>query len=169
MLQKILKSSSTTSVWARVPRSLVLILGLLITPVLALAHPIEGVWIGTALQTIGGDNEGTVEVTNPRILIYTEGFFSWTFENNDRVAVQGAATDSQIADALRGLNIAAGTYMIVGDQIKYIRHVTGNPNAQLPQNQPFMRTIRTLTANRLETSVTDDDGVTLILRYRRAE
>ncbi|MCP5345900.1 MAG: hypothetical protein R3F41_02170 [Gammaproteobacteria bacterium] len=169
MQQKTLKSFGKTTVWSPAPRSIVLSLALLFLPVLALAHPIEGVWVGTAMQTIGGDNEGTVQVTNPRILIYTKGFFSWTFENNDRVAVQGTATDRQIADALRGLNVAAGTYMIVGDQIKYIRHVTGNPNGQLPQNQPFFRTIRTLTATRLETSVTNDAGVTTILRYRRAE
>jgi hypothetical protein len=169
MQQKFLESPITTLLWTRVPRFIALTVALLFTPALASAQSIEGVWIGTAQQIIGGDNEGTVEITNPRILIYTEAFFSWSFENNDREVAQDPASDSQIADALRGLNIAAGTYMIVGDQIKYIRYVTGNPIEQLPENQPFIRDIRTLTATRLETAVTNDEGVTTIFRYRRAE
>lgn len=169
MQQKFLESLITTLSWTRVPYFIALTVALLFTPALASAQSIEGVWIGTAQQIIGGDNEGTEEITNPRILIYTKAFFSWSFENNDREVVQGSASDRQIADALRGLNIAAGTYMVVGDQIKYIRYVTGNPNGQLPENQPFIRDIRTLTATRLETAVTNDEGVTTILRYRRAE
>jgi hypothetical protein len=169
MQQKSLKHFSKTPVWVRMSRLIGLSLALLVTPVLALAHPIEGVWIGTAIQIIGGDNEGTVEVTNPRILIYTKGYFSWTFENNDREISGPNASDRQIADAMRGLNVAASNYLIDGDQIKYIRRVANNPAGQLPENQPFYREIRSLTPTLLETSVTNDEGVTQVLRYRRAE
>jgi hypothetical protein len=145
------------------------LLFLLAAPVLTNAQSLEGVWLGTEIQTIGGDNAGTVAVTTPRLLIYTKGFFSWTFENVERENPGEGASDAELADSLRNLNVAAGTYMRDGTIIRYIRRVTGFPEGQLPENQPFDREIRALTENLLETSVTNNDGVTLILRYRRVE
>jgi len=141
----------------------------LFAPMVSLAQSLEGVWIGTELETIGGDNAGVVQVANPRILIYTSGFFSWAFENNDRPTLNPDSPDSQRAAALQGLNVAAGTYLVDGTTIHYIRRISGNPNGQLPENQPLVREIRALTDTLLETSVTNDQGVTTILRYRRAE
>jgi len=150
-------------------RFILIALSFVVTPTLAMAESLEGVWRGIQVETIGGDNAGVVEVKNPRILIYTKGFFSWTFENTDRPVTGPNATDAQIADAMRNLNVAAGTYMRDGTTIHYIRRITGNPNGMLPENQPFDRTIRALTATMLESAVTDDEGVTTILRYRRVE
>jgi len=62
-----------------------------------------------------------------------------------------------------------GTYMLDGTDIIYIRRITLNPSGMLPENQPSIRTIRALTATMLETSITNDDGVTIVLRYRRVE
>jgi hypothetical protein len=152
-----------------IPHLFLMSLTLMLTPAIAVAQTLEGVWLGTEIETIGGDNAGVVEVTNPRILIYTEGFFSWTFENADRPATGPDATDAQIADAMRNLNVAAGTYVRDGATIHYIRRVTNNPNGMLPENQPLDRTIRALTATMLESAITDDEGVTTILRYRRIE
>jgi hypothetical protein len=152
-----------------IPRFILIALSLVITPTLAMAESLEGVWLGIQVETIGGDNAGVVEVTNPRLLIYTKGFFSWTFENADRPVFGPNASDAQIADAMRNINVAAGTYMRDGTTIHYIRRVTSFPGGMLPENQPFDRTIRALTATLLESAVTNDEGVTTILRYRRVE
>jgi hypothetical protein len=90
-------------------------------------------------------------------------------ENVERENPGEGASDAELADSLRNLNVAAGTYMRDGTIIRYIRRVTGFPEGQLPENQPFDREIRALTENLLETSVTNNDGVTMILRYRRVE
>jgi hypothetical protein len=145
------------------------LLFLLAAPVLANAQSLEGVWLGTQIENIGGDNAGVIEVTTPRLLIYTEGFFSWTFENSARENPGQGASDAELADLLRNLNVAAGTYMRDGTTIRYIRRITGFPGGQLPENQPFDREIRALTASLLETSVENPDGSITILRYRRVE
>ncbi len=146
---------------------------LLATPALATAQAsIEGVWIGLSVRTIGGPNDGQVtEFTQPRILIYTDSFFAWVFGGTDveRPLTGEDASDAEIVAAIAGFQAVAGTYLIDGTDIVYHRLASLNPNGQLPENQPLVRQIRALTQTRLATQLTNADGVTTVLLYRRAE
>ena len=64
---------------------------------------------------------------------------------------------------------AAGTYTRDGATLTYNRLISLIPNQMVPENQPAVRVIRTLTANRLQTQATNADGVTVVLTYTRVE
>jgi len=130
-------------------------------------HSIVGVWLGTEVEIIGGDNPGVTRVTNPRLLIYTEGgHFMLNFELQDR---QPGDSNQAIADAARNYNSWGGTYMVDGTDIIYIRRIAINPVLMQPENQRTVRQLRALTPTMLETSLTNDQGVIQVLRYRRVE
>ncbi len=147
---------------------------LLLTPALAEAQRLEGVWRGTAVRTIGGPNDGQVtQFDRLRLLIYTDSFFMWAFETSDGpralLPPPGEASDGQLAEAFQGYSSNAGTYIRDGNQIIYNRLLTMAPNGMQPENQPLVREIRLLTRNRLETQLTNDQGVTTVLIYERVE
>ena len=66
-------------------------------------------------------------------------------------------------------NSAAGTYELDGSSLRYNRIVSIGPARMLPENQPYVRQLVTLTSNRLETATTNSAGVTTILKYARVE
>ena len=90
----------------------------------------------------------------------------WGFELSDR---EVGNTDAAIAEATRQYQSSGGTYMLNGTTIIYTQRVNVNPALMRGENQTLVREIRTLTPTMLETQVTNDDGVTTILRYRRVE
>jgi len=120
-------------------------------------------------RTIGGPNDGQViEYENPRFLIYTDAYFMWAFlPNGDRPT--GDLTDAQIAQVARTYGSVAGSYIRDGVNIRYNQVISLNPNGNLPENQPVVRQIRSLSAYRLATQATNADGVTNINIYRRIE
>ena len=147
-------------------RLIVIGIALLVTPVMATAASLQGAWLGTGIITIGGDNPGFQEVTNTRLLMYTDSHFMWSFELGDR---EEGNTDAAIAEATRLYQSSGGTYMLNGTTIIYTQRININPALMRGENQTLVREIRTLTPTMLETQVTNDDGVTAILRYRRVE
>ena len=146
----------------------VLVVLLAVSPTLAAAQSLKGVWRGTTQVTISetGETE-VVEVTRPRILIYTDAYFSWAFEPEEPRPL--GDSDAEVAAAARAYNSSAGTYIRDGVNIIYNRRVATNPNARLPAAQPLVRQIRVLTATTLVTQVTNPDGVTVLLVYDRVE
>jgi len=150
-------------------RVLTLAVFMLVSPTLASAQSLKGVWLGVSQFTIGGPNDGQLtEFTQQRYLIYTDAFFNYTFVlEGDRPT--GDLSDAQFLQAASQYVAIGGTYIRDGFIIRYNRRVSLNPNASLPENQPQIREIRTLTANRLVTQVTDDAGVTTLLIYNRIE
>ena len=146
----------------------------LLTPVIASAQSIQGVWEGVEMRIIGGPNDGQVTPVQPRLLIYTEAYFMWAFvtgtEPRPLLPPPGEATDEQVAAAARQYLSVAGTYIRDGATLTYNRLISSIPNLMAPENQPQApRTIRLLTKNRLETQVTNAEGVTTVLVYRRVE
>ncbi len=141
----------------------------------AAAQSLVGVWEMYEQEAIGGPDAGIITVANPRsrILIYTETYFSWVFDMSQepRPMLPPAAetSDAEFGAVARFMNVSSGTYQRVGSTIIYNRTSAVAPNAMAPENQPFIREIRTLTPTRLETQVTNDQGITQILRYYRAE
>jgi hypothetical protein len=156
-------------------KHLALLLALLLgTPTLAVAQSLEGVWLGTGSRIIGGANDGQVATfSQPRLLIYTKAHFMWAFALGEqpRALLPPAAqtSDAQLAAAVQQYQSTAGTYMRDGVNIIYNRLVDMIPNNMEPGNQPLVRQIRMLTADRLETQVTNADSVTTVLIYRRVE
>ena len=155
-------------------RFMMLLAILLTTPTMGAAQSLEGVWLGTGERVIGGPNDGQLTtVTQPRLLIYTDAFFMWAFDMSEDgralLPPLGEASDAQIGAVAREYNSVAGTYIREGATITYNRLVAINPNLMAPENQPQVREIRLLTANRLETQFTNEDGVTAVLIYRRVE
>lgn len=146
----------------------VLALLLAISPAFLAAQSLKGVWSGTMQVTISqsGDTE-VVEFTRPRILIYTDAYFSWAFEPLDPRPL--GDSDADVAAAARAYNSSAGTYIRDGVDIIYNRRVATNPNARSAAAQPLVRQIRSLTATTLVTQVTNPDGVTTLLVYERVE
>jgi len=137
-------------------------------PSISAAEPsIVGVWLGTQVEVVGGDNAGITQVTNPRFLMYTAGgHYMLNFELRDR---EPGNSDRAIADANRGYSSWGGTYMLDGTDIIYIRRISNNPTLMLPENQRAVRQLRAVTDTMLETYTTNDEGVTTIFRYRRIE
>ena len=146
----------------------------LLAPQVALAQSLEGVWRGIGQRTIGGPNDGQViEYDNPRLLIYTDAFFMWAFVTGPGprplLPPPGEASDAEIAEVTRRYASVAGTYIRDGATLTYNRLISLIPNQMVPENQPAVRVIRTLTANRLQTQATNADGVTVVLTYTRVE
>ena len=73
-------------------------------------------WSGTRQVTISetGETE-VVEVTRPRILIYTDAYFSWAFEPEEPRPL--GDSDAGVAAAARAYNSSAGTYIRDGVNI----------------------------------------------------
>jgi hypothetical protein len=111
------------------------------------------------------------EYTETRLLIYTDAFFMWTFggTTQPRPLADADASDAEIVQAIQGYQGVGGTYQVVGREILYNRLVSLNPGGALPENQPLVREIRTLTQNRMETELTNAEGVTTVLIYTRVE
>jgi len=154
-------------------RPLLLLSVLALTPALASAQSIEGVWRGTEIEVIGGPNAGVTQLTNPRLLIYTEGYFMWAFDTatEPRALLPPPAetSDEEIGRVARQYGSVAGTYIRDGATLEYNRLISLVPNQMVPENQPQVREIRTLTSNILETQATNAAGVTTILKYTRVE
>ena len=77
--------------------------------------------------------------------------------------------DSTIGEAARRYISAGATYEVDGSKLRYHRFVSLRPGVMLLDNQPLERNLVSLTATTLETSVTNADGVTTVLRYTRLE
>ena len=130
-------------------------------------HPIEGVWTLVAKEIRGGPNP-RVEFGSqiqPSLLVYSEGYVMWAFVTGS----EPRRADATIGDAARHYASAGADYELDGSTLRYHRFVSLHPRAMLPENQPLVRELVALTATSLETSGTNADGVTLILRYTRLE
>jgi hypothetical protein len=150
-------------------RALALSALMLTSPALTSAQSLKGVWLGVSQVTINGvDDVQVVEFTQPRYLIYTDAFFSWSFVGEGERPT-GDLTDEQFLQVASEYNTAAGTYIRDGTSIRYNIRAAINPNLSAAANQPLIREIRVLTATRLVTQVTNADGVTTLLVYDRAE
>lgn len=146
----------------------VLVILLAAIPALAGAQTLKGVWRGTRQVTISASGETEiVEFTMPRILIYTDAYFSWAFEPEEPRPL--GDSDADVAAAARAYNSASGTYIRDGVDIIYDRRVATNPNGRLPSAQPLVRQIRVLTATTLVTQLTNPDGSVGLLVYERVE
>jgi hypothetical protein len=142
---------------------------LLVTPALGAAQSLEGVWRGTEVEIVNGPNAGVTVLERPRLLNFTDAYFFLVFENEGDPRPTGQLSDDQILQASLRMQAWAGTYMRDGVDIIYNRHITINPNGMLPEAQPLVRQIRTLTRRTLETQGTNADGITTVLRYTRVE
>ncbi len=145
---------------------------LLMTPVVASAQSIEGVWRLVEREVQGGPNARTESgsLIQPGLLIYTEGYFAYLIDNStERRPILQQPTDAQIVALINPLAFAAGTYQLDGSTLRYDRMTNINPNGVLPENQPLVRQLENLTSNRLETSATNANGVKTILKYTRVE
>jgi hypothetical protein len=145
-----------------------LVILLAISPALAAAQTLKGVWRGTRQVTISASGEtSVVDFTMPRILIYTDAYFSWAFEPEEPRPL--GDSDADVAAAARAYNSSTGTYIRDGVNIIYDRRVATNPNARRAVAQPLIREIRVLTATTLVTQLTNAEGVTTLLVYERVE
>ncbi len=144
----------------------------LLAPQVSFAQSIEGVWRLVEREVQGGSNPRmeSGSLIQPGLFILTEGHFAYLIDNGTehRSAVQ-EATDAQIVESINPLAFAAGTYQFDGSTLRYVRVTAINPFAILPENQPQVRQVERLTANRLETSATNANGVKTILKYNRVE
>ncbi len=100
-----------------------------------------------------------------------EGYFMWALVlgTESRPVPDGSPSDAEIAKAARLYNSAGGTYELIGSTLRYNRVVSIGPGRMLPENQPYVRQLVTLTSNRLETATTNTAGVTTTLKYTRVE
>ncbi len=139
----------------------------------ASAPSIRGVWRLVEREIQGGSNpriESGSQI-QPSILIYTEQYFSWEFVlgTEPRPVLGDSLSDAEIGKVARLYNSAAGTYELDRSTLRYNRIVSIGPARMLPENQPYVRQLVTLTSNRLETRATNATGVTTILKYTRVE
>jgi len=144
----------------------------LLAPHVSLAQSIEGVWRLVEREVQGGPNPRmeSGSLIQPGLLIYTEGYFAYLIDNSTEPRpVLEQPTDAQIVALINPLAFAAGTYQLDGSTLRYDRMTSINPNAVLPENQPLVRQLENLTSNRLETSLTNANGVKTILKYTRVE
>ena len=154
-------------------RPLLLLSVLALTPMLASAQSLEGVWRGTRMMTEGGPNAGTISGSDvqPRLLFYTQDHFSLVFVNGAeaRPLIPQDPTDADLVAAWGPFNAQAGTYEVNGSTITYHVVVAQFPNGMLPENATFSREFR-IDGNTLETSGTNQAGtVTTTFTYRRVE
>ena len=144
----------------------------LLAPHVSLAQSIEGVWRLVEREFQGGSNPRmeSGSLIQPGLLIYTEGYFAYLIDNSTEPRpVLEQPTDAQIVALINPLAFAAGTYQLDGSTLRYDRMTSINPNGVLPENQPLVRQLENLTSNRLETSLTNANGVKTILKYTRVE
>ncbi len=155
-------------------RLLVLVMTVMVlTPLVASAQSLKGVWRGTAVRTIGGPNDGLTPLVNRRLLIYTDAFVMWAFDTGTEprpmLPGPGETSDEEFAAVARQYGSVAGTYIRDGETLIYNRLISLIPNQMTPENARQVREIRLLTANRLETQFTNAAGVTTVLIYQRVE
>lgn len=149
--------------------AMVMALGLMTTPVPGSAQSIQGVWRLMEREVQGGPDAGVYEVQGG-ILVYGDSHFIWALDMSpDPRPVYESPNDSEVVESIQMYTSTAGTYELSGREIWYHRVVNLNPNGMLPENQPQVREVKRLSADRLETSGTNPDGVTTILRYQRVE
>ncbi len=135
---------------------------------------LKGVWRLVERETQGGSNPRieTGSQIQPSLLIYTDEYFSWAFErgNEPRPLLGEYPSDEELGAAARRYTSASGTYERDGSVLRYNRIVAMSPNAMLPENQPYVRELVSLSMYRLQTSsLPNEEGVTQILRYNRVE
>ena len=144
-----------------------------LAPHVSLAQSIEGVWRGTEIEVVGGPNAGVTQLANPRLLIYTEGYFMWSFvlgqDPRPMLPPPAETSDAEFGQVAQQYASAAGTYTRDGATLRYNRQIALVPNQMVPEAQPLVREISMLTSNRLETTATNAAGVTTINRYTRVE
>ena len=137
------------------------------------APSMQGVWRMVEREIQGGADpriESGSQI-QPSFLIYTEGHFMWAvvLGTEPRPVLGDSPSDAEIGKVARLYNSAAGTYELDGSSLRYNRIVSIGPARMLPENQPYVRQLVTLTSNRLETATTNSAGVTTILKYARVE
>ena len=128
---------------------------------------IKGVWTLVEREIQGGPNpriESGSQI-QPSLLVYTDRHVMWAFVTG----TEPRPVDADIGRAAQRYISAGGTYELDGSTLRYTRFVSLHPAAMLPDNQPFERQLVALTSDRLETSGTNADEVTTILRYTRVE
>jgi len=139
-----------------------------------LSPTLQGVWTLVEVEIQGGDNPRIVSGSQiqPSLLIYTDQYVSWAFVlgTEPRPLLGYDASDEELGAAARRYASASGTYERDGSTLRYYRTVALSPNAMLPENQPYVRELVSLSMYRLQTSsLPNADGVTVILRYNRVE
>ncbi len=154
-------------------RSVIVVGVLLVTPMLASAQSLEGVWRGTRMVVEGGQNAGTISGSDvqPRLLFYTQDHYSLLFVNGTeaRPLIPQDPTDADLVAAWGPLTAQAGTYELSGSTITYHIVVAKSANGMLPQNSTYSREFR-IDGNTLVTSGTNAAGtVTTTFTYRRVE
>ena len=154
-------------------RPLLVLSVLALTPVLASAQSLQGVWRGTRMVTEGGSNAGTISGSDvqPRLLFYTQDHYSLVFVNGTeaRPLIPQDPTDADLVAAWGPLAAQAGTYEVNGSTITYHIVVAKARNGMLPENATYSREFR-IDGNTLETSGTNQAGtVTTTFTYRRVE
>ena len=95
-------------------RLVIVLGGLLATPMLASPQSLEGVWRGTRMVVEGGQNAGTISGSDvqPRLLFYTQDHYSLLFVNGTegRPLIPQDPTDADLVAAWGPLTAQAGTY-----------------------------------------------------------
>ena len=154
-------------------RFVLMVAALLLTPTLSAGQSVQGVWQLIERELRGGDAPGIESgaMIRPSFLFYQGNHYAYLIDNSDTVRVGiPEATDAQIVESISTLAVSAGTFEIVGSEIRYTRTFGLNPAAIQPENQPQVRNLERVTANVLETSTTNaETGAKSILRYRRVE
>jgi hypothetical protein len=116
--------------------TLVLVYGSLIALAQRGASPVVGVW-KVAEVTFTGPKARTLTNPQPGIRIFTASHYSVnqvTSEGPRPLLPETGATDKQLLDAFGPLNVSAGTYQIVGDEIRLTRVVGKTANTMKPGN-----------------------------------
>lgn len=149
-------------------RTLIAVAVFLAAPTFLSAQSLKGVWRGTEVEVVNGPDAGVTVFEHPRLLNYTDTHFFLLFETEGGPRPLGDS-DGEISEAAQRFQAWGGTYIRDGVDIIYNRTLTLNPNGMLPEAQPLVRQIRTLTPTMLETQGTNPDGITTILRYERVE
>lgn len=149
-------------------RTLIAVALFLTAPSFLSAQSLQGVWRGTEVEVANGPDAGVTVFEHPRLLNYTDTHFFLIFETEGGPRPTGDS-DQEISEAAQRFQAWGGTYIRDGLDIVYNRTLTLNPNLMLPEAQPLVRQIRTLTPSMLETQGTNDEGITTILRYERVE
>ena len=150
-----------------------LLLGVLaLTPMLASAQSLEGVWRRTEGVTEGGPNAGTISGSDmqPGLLIYTQDHYSVVVLNGTeaRPLIPQNPTDADLVATWGPLAAQSGTYEVNGSTITYHRVVAKAAANMLPANATFSREFR-IDGNTLQTSGTNADGSVTTFTYRRVE
>ena len=98
---------------------------LVLTPLMASAQSIKGVWQRTETHVLSGPNAGVTTYANPLLLIYTDAYVMWAYDlaAGPRTPLPPAAerSDAQLERAAREYASMGGTYILDGTTITYNR------------------------------------------------